>query len=54
MRRGRHGIEDVGAIDKVEVEQTVAVVIEDGHAAGHGFGQILMGRGAGTVGKLNA
>src|ERR1700728_2509057 len=35
---------DIGAVGKENVGTSVAVVIEDGHSAGHGFGSVLCGR----------
>ena len=35
---------DVGAVSEKNVELAVVVVIEDGHASGHGFGSMALGR----------
>ena len=35
---------DVGAVGEEDVELAVVVVVEDSHAAGHGFGRVALGR----------
>jgi len=40
---GAAGIESAGGAGEEEHEETVAVVVEGGEAAGHGFGQEFLG-----------